>query len=229
MAENGHSLIKWNGLMRRRVSSLLTLVGLAIVAAAPGQSRAADLTTLVSFCALPNCADGFHPASSLIADAHRNLFATTWLGGNGLGNFAGTVFEIVKTDTGYASTPTTLVRFCSLPVPPPVFVAVVGDCIDGAAPVAALIADAEGNLLGTTQSGGANAGGTVFEIVKTDTGYASSPTILYSFCSLSNCSDGLNPVGALIADASGNLFGTTRGMGTSSEGGSWYGLQARHR
>ena len=39
-------------------------------------------------------------------------------------------------------------------------------------------------------------------------GYASTPTILYSFCSLSNCADGADPAG-LIVDTSGNLFCTT--------------------
>jgi hypothetical protein len=44
-----------------------------MVAVAPGQSRAANLTTLVSFCSLPNCADGREPLAALIADAKGNL------------------------------------------------------------------------------------------------------------------------------------------------------------
>jgi hypothetical protein len=46
-----------------------------------GTARAANLTTLVSFCALPDCADGASP-SSLIMDAKGNLFGTTLDGGN---------------------------------------------------------------------------------------------------------------------------------------------------
>jgi len=61
--------------MRRMVSSLLAVVGLAIVAVAP--ARSANLTTLVTFCMLPNCADGSGPEASLIADANGNLFGTT--------------------------------------------------------------------------------------------------------------------------------------------------------
>jgi hypothetical protein len=38
-------------------------------------------------------------------------------------------------------------------------------------------------------------------------------TVLYSFCSKPNCSDGASPVAGLIADSSGNLYGT------ASEGG----------
>ena len=63
--------------MRRTVSPL-AVVGLAIVAAAPVQSRAADLTTLYSFCALASCADGSRPDGGLIADADGNLFGTTF-------------------------------------------------------------------------------------------------------------------------------------------------------
>src|SRR5207237_6992333 len=66
-------------------------------------------------------------------------------------------------------------------------------CADGAEPRAGLIADANGNLFGTTQIGGANGKGTVFEIAKTASGYASTPTILVSFCSLTNCTDGADP------------------------------------
>ena len=62
------------------------------------------------------------------------------------------MFEIAKTVDGYASTPTTLVSF---------------NGTDGAIPHAGLIADADGDLFGTTYTGGANGDGTVFEIAKT--------------------------------------------------------------
>jgi uncharacterized repeat protein (TIGR03803 family) len=126
--------------MRRILASLLAVTGLVVVVVAPGPSCAADLTTLVSFCALANCADGAAPAASLIADADGNLFGTTSSGG---ANGGGTVFKIAKTAGGYASTPTILVSFCALP-----------NCADGAFPFASLIADANGNLFGTTLGGG---------------------------------------------------------------------------
>jgi len=43
----------------------------------------------------------------------------------------------------------------------------------------------DGNLYGTTTSGGANDGGTVFKITPSGT-----MTTLYSFCSQSGCADG---------------------------------------
>jgi uncharacterized repeat protein (TIGR03803 family) len=56
-------------------------------------------------------------------------------------------------------------------------------------PPPGLLGDANGDLFGTTSDGGASSEGTVFEIVKTSTGYASVPTTLVSF----NGSNGANP------------------------------------
>jgi hypothetical protein len=153
---------------------------------------AAAPTTLVSF----NSTDGANPYAGLIADANGNLFGTTSSGGVS-GN--GTVFELAKTSTGYAVTPTTLVNFNST---------------DGANPHAGLIADANGNLFGTTSGGGGYGSGTVFELAKTSTGYAAVPTTLVSF----NYTDGAYPYAGLIADANGNLFGTTLGGGVTGAG-----------
>jgi uncharacterized repeat protein (TIGR03803 family) len=85
---------------------------------------------------------------------------------------------------------------------------------NGANPKGSLIADANGDLFGTTANGGANGAGTVFEIAKTATGYASTPTTLVSF----NFTNGNLPLGGLIADANGNLFGTTVGGGANRGG-----------
>jgi uncharacterized repeat protein (TIGR03803 family) len=109
-------------------------------------------TTLVSF----NGTNGLHPQGSLIADAAGDLFGTMSGGG---ANSDGTVFEIAKTGSSYASTPTTLVSF---------------NGSNGANPNAGLIIDVAGNLFGTTSGGGANSDGTVFEIAKTGSSYAST-------------------------------------------------------
>jgi hypothetical protein len=67
-----------------------------------------------------------------------------------------------------------------------------------------LIADAHGDLFGTTAYGGPYAAfGTAFEIAKT------GPTTLVNF----NGANGSNPFSGLIADAHGDLFGTTVGGG----------------
>jgi hypothetical protein len=148
-------------------------------------------TTLVNF----NGTNGSSPQGALIADASGNLFGTTYLGGT----FGyGTVFEVVKTSSGYAGTPTTLVNF---------------NGTNGAQPTGTLTADANGNIFGTTFYGDTANDGTIFEIVKTGSGYASTPTTLANF----NSTNGANPVAGLIADANGNLFGTTwRGGGSNA-------------
>ena len=113
------------------------------------------------------------------------------------------MFEIVNNgaaaDPSYASAPTTLVSF---------------NGSNGSRPYGSLIADANGDLFGTTGDGGANGDGTVLEIAKTGAGYASSPTTLVNF----NYWDGWRPEGGLIADAHGDLFGTTKYGGGGSAG-----------
>lgn len=86
---------------------------------------------------------------------------------------------------------------------------------DGANPFSVLLLDSEGNLYGTTQNGGTGQGcgfsgcGTVFELSPQKNG-SWSETVLYSFCSLSECADGERPfLGPLVKDISGNLYGTT--------------------
>jgi len=71
-----------------------------------------------------------------------------------------------------------------------------------------LLLDANGNLFGTTYEGGPDTYGTVFEIAHTASGYASSPTILFNPHTLAG-NYGYYLEGGLVADANGNLFGTT--------------------
>ena len=52
---------------------------------------------------------------------------------------------------------------------------------NGSGPTSNLIADAHGNLFGTTLHGGAFGAGSVFSILNTASGYASPPTTLVSF------------------------------------------------
>jgi len=86
---------------------------------------------------------------------------------------------------------------------------------DGDQPYAGLTLDAAGNLYGTTFAGGAYNLGTVFELTPTQGG-GWSETVLYSFGSYGT--DGSNPIGGLIFDAAGNLYGTTNFGGTSGWG-----------
>jgi uncharacterized repeat protein (TIGR03803 family) len=75
------------------------------------------------------------------------------------------------------------------------------NCADGATPNPNLVVDSKGNVYGTTQGGGPDLDGDVFEI---------SPTgvekLMYGFNSIPN---GYLPKGSVIQDGNGNFYGTT--------------------
>ena len=85
---------------------------------------------------------------------------------------------------------------------------------DGSYPDSNLTADAAGNLYGTTQIGGADGAGTVFEL---------SPgpndkwqfSVIYTF---TGGTDGGNPLGSLVFDAAGNAYSTTSSGGANGLG-----------
>jgi uncharacterized repeat protein (TIGR03803 family) len=79
----------------------------------------------------------------------------------------------------------------------------------GSAPQAGLIADAAGNLYGTTTMGGANGKGTIFRLSPTGT--------LTTLASLSDAS-GWNCEATLARDAAGNLYGATYFGGANMSG-----------
>jgi uncharacterized repeat protein (TIGR03803 family) len=126
--------------------------------------------------------DGAVPHGRLIADAAGNLYGTTHNGGAYIGY--GTVFQLTPSGTLN------------------VLHSFTGGS-DGAYPEAGVIADAAGNLYGTTYGGGAGGQGTVFQVDPSGT-----LTVLHSF---TGGSDGGHPVAGLLADAAGNLYGTTAG------------------
>jgi uncharacterized repeat protein (TIGR03803 family) len=87
---------------------------------------------------------------------------------------------------------------------------------DGLHPYSDLIEDSKGNIYGTTFEGGTFGYGAVFEL--SPSGKTWKETILYSFCSSNECSDGWNPVSGLYMDDKGALYGTTVFGGSMSCG-----------
>ncbi len=171
---------------------------------------AGALTTIYNFCSETSCADGDFPFAGLVQASSGELYGTTYSGGAGGAsaanclnpNSCGTVFKITPSGAR-----TTLYNFCSR-----------SDCTDGDIPGAALILAANGDLYGTTTSGGAGANcpyqsgcGTIFQITPGGT-----LTTLYSFCSLSGCTDGGTPNTALVQAADGAFYGTTPSGGTGA-------------
>ncbi|MGH6848236.1 MAG: choice-of-anchor tandem repeat GloVer-containing protein [Methylocella sp.] len=166
---------------------------LVLAAAGGGASAAPAETVLHSFTG--GISDGGTPRAGLIADSKGNLYGTTVFGG-GSGN--GAVFKLSP-----SGTETVLHSFTG------------GS--DGLFPIGGLIADGNGNLFGTTIEGGASGAGVVFKLSPGGT-----ETVLHAFA---GGSDGANPVAGLIADSSGNLYGTALNGGASGcNGGSRCGV-----
>jgi uncharacterized repeat protein (TIGR03803 family) len=105
-----------------------------------------------------------------------------------------------------AQTEIVLYNFCSQP-----------NCVDGESPASTLVPDGAGNFYGTTQLGGANMSGTVFELSPNRVG-GYDETVLYSFCSLPKCADGNDPTSTVILDGVGNLYGTACSGGANGQG-----------
>jgi uncharacterized repeat protein (TIGR03803 family) len=159
-------------------------------------SSSGAVTTLYSFCSESGCADGSYPLRApLVEGTDWNFYGVTPTGGtsDACSQGCGTVFKVTP-----AGVLTTLHSF---------------DGADGSYPDGALIQATDGNLYGTTASGGANSNGTVFRISPSGA-YAT----LYPFCSQQTCTDGSGPEGALLEAADGNLYGTTSYGGTDGYG-----------
>ena len=129
--------------------------------------------------------DGSGPTSALVQTSNGAIYGTTVSGG--LRN-DGTVFQMTATGTLK-----TIYNFC-----------VAAYCSDGANPAAGLVAGANGGLYGTTESGGVNLRGNIFEM--TPSGRLKT---IYSFCSQTNCADGDTPFAGIVQAGDGTLYGTT--------------------
>jgi len=80
---------------------------------------------------------------------------------------------------------------------------------DGSTPIGILTLDKAGNLYGVAAGGGASQNGVVFELTRGPGGHWTE-TELYSFA---GGNDGAGPVGGVIFDKAGNLYGVTQGGG----------------
>jgi len=142
--------------------------------------------------------DGGFPEASVILDSSGNIYGTTTRGG---AFNEGTVFEM-SPQAGGGWTEQVLYSFGT-------------NANDGSIPGDGLIMDSSGNLYGTTEQGGNlkscldQGCGTVFEIAP-----GGAETVLYRF---KGTTDGWYPVGNLIADSSGNLYGTTEYAGNTGD------------
>ncbi len=167
-------------------------------------------TVVYSFCTLKNCTDGAGPSGSLL-NINGTLYGTT-SGGGSKTNCPYNTAQLTGCGTVFSLNPATGVE---------TVLHSFGKGTDGMQPDAGLI-DVNGVLYGTTQQGGSavNCGwggqggcGTVFAIDLSTL----KENVLYSFCSQSNCTDGMFPLSNLIA-VKGALYSTTRLGGTNGNG-----------
>jgi len=141
--------------------------------------------------------DGQSPKAGLVRQIGGTFYGTTSAGG---AYGKGTVFEITPKEGG-GWIETILHNFGLYPT-------------DGVEPVAGLILDAAGNLYGTTNSGGADGVGTVFQLKPGQSG-AWTEMVLHNFGA---AMDGRNPKASLVLDAAGDLYGTTYAGGVYGKG-----------
>ncbi|HKF49612.1 MAG TPA: choice-of-anchor tandem repeat GloVer-containing protein [Terracidiphilus sp.] len=153
-------------------------------------------STLYSFA---GGADGLNPEAPLVFDAHGNLFGTTSAQAS---PHDGSVFELVSNGNG-TYTESTLYSFTG--------------GADGSGPSGGLAIDANGNIFGTTFSGGSHHEGVIFELQGNGQGGYSERTV-YTF---TGGSDGSVPTAGVIIDANGNLYGTNSVGGPQGGGVAW--------
>jgi uncharacterized repeat protein (TIGR03803 family) len=147
-------------------------------------SRGGHLSVIYSFGA---GVDGGNPAAKLLSDGSGTFYSTTYNNGaHGLG----TVFDVTSGGSEH------------------VVYSFAGGA-DGRNPATGVIADAAGNLYGTTYFGGPSDAGTVFKVAHDGT-----ETVLHAFTG----ADGANPLSDLLMDKRGNIYGTANQGGANGEG-----------
>lgn len=94
---------------------------------------------------------------------------------------------------------------------------------DGQGPNYDIVFDANGNLYGTTYAGGSSHFGTVFKLSPPAvTGGAWTETILHSFTG--SGADGGYPIGGLVIDRNGVVYGTASYSGVANDSGTAFAL-----
>lgn len=203
------------------------------------QLTGGTLSPLISF----NHDNGANPYGNLVADSNGNLYGTTAYDGTGGSNPHGTIFEVAAgtsilttlasfdypdstiggsplaglvidnsgnlygtTTYGGANNAGTIFKVAAGSHTVSVLAA-----LDYSTFNAGLLVDSSGNLYGTTGTGGTYGDGSIFEL----TAGSSTVTTLASF----NSNNGpVYPVGSLIMNNNGDLYGTTSGGGANGSG-----------
>ncbi len=195
--------------LRRAAASGLALAavfGLTVVLTQRAQAQ--TYTVIHNFA---GGQDGATPMAGLTADGAGNLYGTAADGGNSGGNCnasgCGTVFRLSNRNSGWVLTP--LYSF------------VGGE--DGANPEANVVIGSDGSLFGSTYLGGGTCDGdgcgTIFNLRPPASACKAAlcpwnESVIHQFSGL----DGIGPVGAVVFDQAGNLYGATSSGGFNNGG-----------
>jgi uncharacterized repeat protein (TIGR03803 family) len=164
------------------------LVVAAVVILALGAIQPAQAQTFKVLFTF-NGEDGLNPIGGLVRDHAGSLYGTTYFGGTYTN---GVAFKLSK-----SGQETTLFNFNG------------GN--NGGFPNSTLILDQAGNLYGPAEQG-VHGGGVLFKLSP-----KGKEKVLYNFGGCSNCRRPRGPQGALVMDASGNLYGATVFGGVKSK------------
>jgi uncharacterized repeat protein (TIGR03803 family) len=178
--------------------------GTGVVFEMSPQTNGWSYKVLYSFGAYPSSGDGFAPNSPLVFDKAGNMYGITNEGGlTGCFQGCGTVFELSPDGSG--GWKEQLIH--EFP----------GSSVDGQLPTGGLTFDNQGNLYGTTQNGGSANSGVLYQLKYSTSTKTWKEHIIHQF--VGGATDGSFPINViLIADAAGNLYGTTQGGGTNHFG-----------
>jgi uncharacterized repeat protein (TIGR03803 family) len=152
-----------------------------------------------------NSSDGRLPATAALALTRSGtLYGVTTRGGTW---DSGVIYQLTTTN-GKTYTESVLYSF--------------GDLADASTPNGPIILDSAGSLYGVTSLGGAFNQGTVYKFVPAKNGTLATESLLFSFGGSSTT--GTNPIGNLVFDAGGNLYGVTNTGGSANDYGVVYSL-----
>ena len=138
--------------------------------------------------------DGANPSGDLIFDSSRNIYGTTEFGA---GSNNGVIYELSPSGNGWIET----VLYTAL------------NFDGGAEPQGGVAFDSDGNLYGVFAEHGPYGYGATYEL--SPSGLTWTEQAIHGF---TNGSDGRIPLGGLIIDAAGSLYGTTSNGGSGGGG-----------
>jgi uncharacterized repeat protein (TIGR03803 family) len=167
-------------------------------------ATAIALSAQVTFTSLGSFdnANGYDPSGPLVQGTNGKLYGTVIYGTSGdtiCDNGCGGIFTLAP-----GGGITVDYSFCNANP----------NCTLGNFPAYGMLLSANGELYGTTASGGTEQVGTIYTYSP-----STGVTIIYNFCAKqggANCVNGYEPVGGLMQGTDGNFYGTTQYGGAAS-------------